>query len=143
MSRVRLPGPMSFRYRGVPIRSWTPVPDCERLVAIDDIADGPMPRVRDCDPAWTAFWRIGPRPDGRRAPDGPLIEAIEDKFEHTAGQAVPIAAGLHEVLRPDIAAVPLEGVEPTASSAELASQAEIGAWLRSKLGLAVLQGTTK
>jgi hypothetical protein len=29
---------MSFRYRRVPVRSWAPVPDCERLVAIDDIA---------------------------------------------------------------------------------------------------------
>ena len=32
MSRVRPPGSMSFRYCGVLIRSWTPVPDCERLV---------------------------------------------------------------------------------------------------------------
>jgi hypothetical protein len=49
MSRVRLRGSMSFRYRAVPIGSWTPLPDCERLVAIDDIADEPMPRVRGCD----------------------------------------------------------------------------------------------
>jgi DNA-binding transcriptional LysR family regulator len=85
-------------------------------VTIDDIADEPMPRVRHSDPAWSAFWRIDPRPDGRGAPDGPLIEALKDKFELiAAGQAVAIAAGFHEVLRPDITAVPLEDVDPVMS----------------------------
>jgi DNA-binding transcriptional LysR family regulator len=41
-------------------------------VTLDDIADGPLPRVRRSDPVWSAFWRIDPRPDGRPAPDGPL-----------------------------------------------------------------------
>ncbi|GAA1928540.1 hypothetical protein GCM10009753_72940 [Streptantibioticus ferralitis] len=40
-------------------------------VTLDDIADEPLPRVRRSDPAWSAFWRVDPRPDGRRAPDGP------------------------------------------------------------------------
>jgi hypothetical protein len=64
--------------------------------------------------AWSAFWRIDPRPDGRRAPDGPFIDALEDKFELiAAGQAVAITAGFHgNSLRPDITTVPLEGVEP-------------------------------
>lgn len=84
------------------------------FVTLDDIADEPMPRVRDSDPAWSAFWRIDPRPDGRRAPDGPFIDALEDKFEVIAsGQAVAIAAGFHgNALRPDITTVPLQGVEP-------------------------------
>jgi DNA-binding transcriptional LysR family regulator len=84
------------------------------FVTIDDIADEPMPRVRHSDPAWSAFWRIDPRPDGRRAPDGPFIEAIEDKFEVIAsGQAVAISAGFNGMtLRPDITTVPLKGVEP-------------------------------
>jgi DNA-binding transcriptional LysR family regulator len=83
-------------------------------VTIDDVADEPMPRVRHCDPAWSAFWRIDPRPDGRRAPDGPFIEALQDKFEViAAGQAVAISAGFHEILRPDITAIPLEDVEPS------------------------------
>jgi DNA-binding transcriptional LysR family regulator len=84
-------------------------------VTIDDIADEPMPRVRHSDPAWSAFWRIDPRPDGRRAPDGPFIDAIEDKFELIAsGQAVALTAGFHgNNLRPDITTVPLEGVEPS------------------------------
>ena len=84
-------------------------------VTLDDIADEPMPRVRNSDPAWSAFWRIDPRPDGRRAPDGPFIEALEDKFEViAAGQAVAIAAGFHGPrLRPDITTIPLENVEPS------------------------------
>jgi DNA-binding transcriptional LysR family regulator len=84
-------------------------------VTLDDIADEPLPRVRHSDPAWSAFWRIDPRPDGRRAPDGPLIDAIEDKFELiAAGQAVAIAAGGRiSSLRPDLTTVPLEGVEPS------------------------------
>lgn len=86
-----------------------------KSVTLDDIADEPMPQVRHSDPAWSAFWRIDPRPDGRRAPDGPFIEAIEDKFELIAsGQAVAITAGLHgNSLRPDITTIPLENVEPS------------------------------
>jgi hypothetical protein len=71
--------------------------------------------VRESDPAWSAFWRIDPRPDGRRAPDGPFVDDLEDKFEViAAGQAVPISARPHgnSLLRPDLTAVPLEGVEP-------------------------------
>jgi DNA-binding transcriptional LysR family regulator len=82
---------------------------------IDDIADEPLPRVRESDPAWSAFWRIEPRPDGRPAPDGPVIEALEDKFELVAaGQAVAISVD-HKgrTLRPDLTTVPLEGVEPS------------------------------
>lgn len=86
-----------------------------KSVTLDDIADEPMPQVRHSDPAWSAFWRIDPRPDGRRAPDGPFIEALEDKFELIAsGQAVAITAGFHgNSLRPDITTVPLENVEPS------------------------------
>lgn len=82
-------------------------------VTLDDIADEPMPQVADA--GWNAFWRIDPRPDGSRAPDGPLVEAIEDKLELiAAGQAVAISAGLHtSSLRPDLTAVPLRGVGPS------------------------------
>ncbi|GII30277.1 LysR family transcriptional regulator [Planotetraspora mira] len=84
-------------------------------VTLDDIADEPLPRVRQSDPAWSAFWRIDPRPDGRPAPDGPLIEALEDKFEViAAGQAVAISAAPRSAsLRPDLTTIPLEGVEPS------------------------------
>jgi DNA-binding transcriptional LysR family regulator len=83
-------------------------------ITLDDIADEPLPRA--LDPILDAFWRIDPRPDGRRAPDGPLIEAVEDKFELIAGgQAVaivPASAGIIGV-RADLTMVPLEGVEPS------------------------------
>lgn len=84
-------------------------------VTLDDIADEPLPRVRGSDPAWSAFWRIDPRPDGRRAPDGPVIDAIEDKFEViAAGEAVAISAAVHgNAYRHDLTTVPLEGVEPS------------------------------
>jgi hypothetical protein len=68
------------------------------------------------DPAWDAFWRIDPRPDGHPAPDGPLVEAIEDKFELIASaQAVAIIPASADTtsLRPDLTTVPLEGVEPS------------------------------
>jgi len=91
-------------------------------VTIDDIADEPIPKLRDCDPAWNDFWRIDPRPDGRAAPEGPLFETLEDGLELVAaGQAVAVTTVFHEVLRPDITAVPLEGVEP--SHVVLASRA--------------------
>ncbi|GAA4581773.1 LysR family transcriptional regulator [Planotetraspora phitsanulokensis] len=82
-------------------------------VTLDDIAGEPLPRLPD--PAWNAFWRIDPRPDGSSAPDGPLVEAVEDKFELVAaGQAVAIVpalrAGSH---RPDLTMIPLDDVEPS------------------------------
>jgi DNA-binding transcriptional LysR family regulator len=85
-------------------------------ITLDDVADEPMPRIRDSDPTWSAFWRVDPRPDGRRAPDGPFIDALEDKFEViAAGQAVAITAGGSHIsaLRPDLTTIPLEGVEPS------------------------------
>ena len=86
----------------------------KEYVTLDDIADEPLPRIRNSDPSFAAFWRIEPRPDGRRAPDGPIIDDIEDKFEVVAaGEAVAIGAGMMgHVLRPDLTTVPLEGVEP-------------------------------
>jgi DNA-binding transcriptional LysR family regulator len=85
------------------------------FVTLDDIADEPMPQLRDSEPMWNAFWRIDPRPDGRRAPDGPFIDALEDKFELIAsGQAVAIVPDLRaNTLRPDITTVELRGVEPS------------------------------
>jgi DNA-binding transcriptional LysR family regulator len=83
-------------------------------VSIDDIADEPIPRLPD--PAWNAYWRIDPRPDGSPAPDGPLVEAIEDKNELIAsGQAVAvIPAGVAVGSpRPDLTTIPLDGVEPS------------------------------
>jgi DNA-binding transcriptional LysR family regulator len=83
-------------------------------VTLDDIAGEPIPRL--ADPAWNAHWRIDPRPDGSPAPDGPLVDALEDKLELiAAGQAVAIvAASLRaSTLHPDLTTVPLHGVEPS------------------------------
>lgn len=85
----------------------------KQYVTLDDIADEPLPRV--ADPEWNAFWRIDPRPDGRRAPDGPLVETVEDKFELIAtGQAVAVVSAGTQGLapHPDLTTIPLEGVEP-------------------------------
>jgi DNA-binding transcriptional LysR family regulator len=83
-------------------------------VSLDDVADEPMPRIPD--PELDAFWRVDPRPDGRPAPDGPLIGAVEDKIELVAsGQAlaiVPLGVGT-AVFRTDLTLVPLRGVDPS------------------------------
>ena len=96
----------------------------KEYVTIDDIADEPLPRMRNADPTWSAYWRIEPRPGGGRAPDGPFIEAIEDKFEViAAGEAIAIIAYPYSyALRPDLTVVPLDGVEP--SHVVLATRAE-------------------
>ena len=83
-------------------------------VTLDDIADEPIPRM--ADPAWNAHWRIDPRPDGRPAPDGPFVTALEDKNELiAAGQAVAIVpAGVYNgQVRPDLTTIPLHDVPPS------------------------------
>lgn len=81
-------------------------------ITLDDIADEPMPRMPD--PAWNAFWRIDPRPDGTRAPGGPMVEAIEDKIELiAAGEAVAIVPSGISSPRPDLITIPLDDVEPS------------------------------
>lgn len=83
-------------------------------VTLDDIADEPIPRLPD--PAWNAYWRIDPRPDGSPAPDGPLVNAYEDKIELIAvGDAVAIIPGgvRSMQLRPDLTTIPLHGVDPS------------------------------
>jgi DNA-binding transcriptional LysR family regulator len=84
-------------------------------VTLDDIADEPIARVRRSDPSWETFWRIDPRPDGRPAPDGPLVEAIEDSHELVAaGEAVAIGPPLDHAtgLHPGLTTIPLRGVDP-------------------------------
>ncbi|GAA3792875.1 LysR family substrate-binding domain-containing protein [Amycolatopsis tucumanensis] len=85
-------------------------------VTLDDIAEEPIPHVRQSDPLLNAYWRMDPRPDGRPAPDGPLVEDLEDKHELiAAGQAVAIgppldyATGLH----PGLTTIPLRDIEPS------------------------------
>ncbi|MEW1831694.1 LysR family transcriptional regulator [Streptomyces sp. NPDC088196] len=85
----------------------------KEYVTLDDIADEPMPRFPDEE--FNAFWRVDPRPDGRPAPDGPLVKRLEDKLELVAsGEAVALApvGAVAKGLRPDVTTVPLEGVAP-------------------------------
>ncbi|MFD4643544.1 LysR family transcriptional regulator [Lentzea sp. NPDC058436] len=82
-------------------------------VTLADIADEPIARMSD--PEWNAFWRIDPRPDGRPAPDGPLVDTVEDKLELiAANQTVSVASAglLSTSLRPDLAVIPIEDVAP-------------------------------
>ena len=95
----------------------------QESVTLEDIADEALPRA--ADPAWNAFWRVDPRPDGSSAPDGPLIETVEDKLELVAGgQMLAIVPGGpgYLGLRADLTAIPLEGVEP--SQVVLATRAD-------------------
>jgi DNA-binding transcriptional LysR family regulator len=67
-------------------------------VTLDDIAEGPLPRAPD--PAWSAYRRIKPRPAGRPAPDGPLVEDIEDKLGFIADrQAAAIVPAIDHTRR--------------------------------------------
>ncbi|RJQ75192.1 LysR family transcriptional regulator [Pseudonocardiaceae bacterium YIM PH 21723] len=84
-----------------------------KSVTLADIATEPMPRLPGAE--WDSFWRVDPRPDGTPAPGGPLIGHLEDSFELIAsGQVVAIVpAGLRaDGTRPDLASIPLHGVEP-------------------------------
>jgi DNA-binding transcriptional LysR family regulator len=82
-------------------------------VTLDDIADEPMPRLTDS--MRNVCWQVDPRPDETPVPAAPFVNALEDKLEAiAAGQAVVIvSAGLRaEGMRPDLIAIPLDGVEP-------------------------------
>lgn len=82
-------------------------------VALDDFAHEPL--VRSVDPVRDAFWRVDPRPDGSRAPDGPLATEREDKFELiAAGEALTLIPepGPDGLLRRDLTTVPVEGLDP-------------------------------
>jgi DNA-binding transcriptional LysR family regulator len=83
-------------------------------VTLEDFEDEPQPQLPD--PEWNAFWRVDPRPDGRPAPAGPVVAAIEDKIELiAAGEAVAIVpGGMHaKTIRPNLTTVPIEGIEPS------------------------------
>jgi DNA-binding transcriptional LysR family regulator len=84
----------------------------QATVTLDDIADDPLPRFADT--TFNAYWRVDPRPDGRPAPDGPTVAAVEDKFELVAAeQAVCLApASVARGLRDDLTTVPVEGLDP-------------------------------
>jgi DNA-binding transcriptional LysR family regulator len=67
-------------------------------VTLDGFADEAL--VRYADAAYDAFWRIDPRPDGRPAPEGPLVTTAADEVELIAGgQALALAARPRSAVR--------------------------------------------
>lgn len=98
------------------------VPASHRLadqasVIVDDFADDELiPCPVTAPTAWSAFWRLEPRSDGQPAPIGPVVAySYEDKLEHVAaGQAIAIlpAGDRRFTLRPDVAAIPIKGIDP-------------------------------
>lgn len=83
-------------------------------VDLSEIANETMPRVSD--PVWDAFWRIDPRPDGRPAPDGPILDDAAQLFDYLAqGDAVLIVPADSRApdLLPELTTIPLHGVEPS------------------------------
>jgi hypothetical protein len=97
----RLPFPIGRRARNASPSTTSPTNPCPGCVT----------PIRCAAPTGASI----PRPDGRPAPGGPLIDAVEDKFEVVAaGEAVATFAG-HDIraLRPDLPAIPLDGVDPS------------------------------
>ncbi|MFG2072896.1 LysR family transcriptional regulator [Nonomuraea maritima] len=97
------------------------VPASHRLagkesVSPEDFAREPLVACAGMAPAWTAFWRLDPRPNGEPAALGPmLVDTFEDKLEVVAdGRAVAIvpAGDRRSTLRDDLATIPIEGIEP-------------------------------
>jgi DNA-binding transcriptional LysR family regulator len=90
------------------------VPTFHRLagkesVTLDDFADEPPALFPGTATAWSAFWRLEPRPGGRPAHDGPVVETFEDKLELVAsGQAIAIlpAGDQRSTLCQDLTTVP-------------------------------------
>jgi DNA-binding transcriptional LysR family regulator len=77
-------------------------------VLVDDIAGEPMPRLPG-QPAHAYSY-----PGGTAAPDGPVVESIEDKLELiAAGEAVAIVpAGPRASFRPDLTTIPIDDIGP-------------------------------
>lgn len=97
------------------------VPALHRLagkaaVTPDDFVDEPLVACAGMAAHWTGFWRLDPRPDGSRAPLGPLlVDTFEDKLEVVAdGRAVALAPADDPrfSLRDDLASVSVTGIDP-------------------------------
>lgn len=84
-------------------------------LSILDLADEPIARHEGAA-AWDAFWRVDPRPDGRPAPDGPIVESVEEKLEYVAsGDCVAIlpASAADRHVREDVCSVPIHDIAPS------------------------------
>jgi len=81
-------------------------------VSILDLADEPIARHEGAA-TWDAFWRVDPRPDGRPAPDGPIVESVEEKLEYVAnGVCIAIlpASAANRYVREDVCSIPIHDI---------------------------------
>jgi len=87
-------------------------------IRVTDVADEPMVRHRGASPTWEAWHNADPRPDGRRARSGPVIDNFEEKLEVVGtGQAisfVPVCVAAAVQMPPDVVAIPIIDVPPVA-----------------------------
>ncbi|MGC2999090.1 LysR substrate-binding domain-containing protein [Streptomyces sp. G35A] len=86
-----------------------------RTLDPDALADEPLLRYAGADPAWSAVWNAGPRPDGTRPRRGPDVHDMEEILEYVrAGRGVvPVPESVAAVFpRPDIAYVAVTDVPP-------------------------------
>lgn len=84
-------------------------------VTLDDFAEEAFVGCATTADAWTAFWRVEPRPDGSNAFVLERVDTFEDKLELIAeGRAVAIIplGGRRRTLRDDLVAVPVIDIEP-------------------------------
>jgi DNA-binding transcriptional LysR family regulator len=88
----------------------------KEVVTLADFTDEPMVACAGAPTAWTAFWRLEPRPDQDGAPLAAMpADTIEDKLEAVAdGQAVALIAANDPrvTARDDLVTVAVEGIEP-------------------------------
>ncbi|MEV0405490.1 LysR family transcriptional regulator substrate-binding protein [Actinoallomurus sp. NPDC050550] len=85
------------------------------FVVLEDIADEPLPQVSGLDSVCRAFWHLEPRPDGRPAPAGPIMNSLDDTWEFVAsGDTLAVATPDHvQTTRSDLTLIPLLGVAPS------------------------------
>lgn len=84
-------------------------------VTLDDVGDEPLTWTEHAPRAWVEWWAVVPRPDGSTPRWGPTNRNVEEMLEQVAaGEAICFApAGMAQYYaRPDLAWVPLAGVEP-------------------------------
>ena len=120
---ARLPFPFAVHHLRITVLYEEPrvlvVPATHRLadresVVLADFADEALIQYPCTATEWNAFWRLDPRPDGRPAPPGPLVESFEDRLELVAeGRAMAILAGgdRRSTERDDLASVEIKDID--------------------------------
>lgn len=84
-------------------------------VGIEAVDPEPIVWTEQAPRAWVRWWAVDPRPDGRAPRYGPRCDNVEELLDHVAagvGYALVPATFASFHARPDVAFVPLTGVEP-------------------------------